>query len=35
MVEFEILRASKSACNKLAILDFRRADFREVCGRVT
>ena len=38
MVEFKILGVSKRVCNKLATLDFRRADFelfREVFGRVT
>ena len=38
MVQFKILRASKTVLNKLATLDFRRADFelfRELLGRVT
>ena len=38
MVEFNILRASKRVCSKVATLDFRRADFerfRELLGRVT
>jgi len=38
MVEFNILRASKRVCSKVATLDFRRADlefFRELLGKVT
>ena len=38
MLEFEILKASKRVCNKLATLDVRRADIdllRELLGRVT
>lgn len=38
MVEFKILRQSKRVHSRLAILDFRRADFdlfKELLGRVT